>query len=801
MKKFINGLLALMLLVFAGVSTTSCSDEDYNTDQYQKGVHLNVFGPSPVMRGGQLRFLGSNLDQVAQVIIPGVDPITNIEVIASGVPSEIRVTVPKDGPEPGIIKLVTRTDETLETETPVAYTEPIVIEEIPTETVWPGKEITIKGDYLNLIHAVGFAENEVVGEENFTAHSRYAITLVVPETARTGKLSLYDVDITKLEDPSADVTYNIVESETALSVGTAKVASITSPRGNAQALGTVTAKLGEKVTFAGEYLQLVASLQFGDADASVYKDFTAFEVSKDGKSLSFVLPAEAPDGDINIVCKSGVLVPVGKLVTVAPSNLKAAPEPVKAGKELTVTGNDLDVVTQVQFPNCAVAEAQAAEGKLVVAVPAEAQEGDLLLIMANGKQTPVPFTLIKPTVSGFNMNPAAAGSDVVIQGTDLDLIVSATFEGGSTVKEFSVSEDGTALTVAVPLDAAEGKVVLALANGTVVETPSLSVDKPVFCYIPDVTVLTENDLKAGDLLNVAVENIDVLTGVEIDGTACQYVANNGKLFIGIPEGAGFKSKLRLISNNGEVTYDLSVVPNTEKHTVIWSGAWECDGWTGLEDLSWGKYDWASVNPGTELKLTITPLRPTDGWGCVSLRHGDSWGGLPEPIPGQYDFDVNAGTQVISVVLEANVLSDLVNNGGLIITGHNFVLSQVELVEHISLETVLWEGEAVVDDWGNQPTLLSDGGTELIEAGAKAGSVVRFYVKPTADTWNLQVVEGHWGGNFCDYSNENYNLDEHNGAVELTLTQEMLDKLFTVQNWGGSFILNGDNIVCTKITIE
>lgn len=100
MKKFINGLLALMLLVFAGVSTTSCSDEDYNTDQYQKGVHLNVFGPSPVMRGGQLRFLGSNLDQVAQVIIPGVDPITNIEVIASGVPSEIRVTVPKDGPEP-----------------------------------------------------------------------------------------------------------------------------------------------------------------------------------------------------------------------------------------------------------------------------------------------------------------------------------------------------------------------------------------------------------------------------------------------------------------------------------------------------------------------------------------------------------------------------------------------------------------------------------------------------------------------------------------------------------------------------
>lgn len=800
MKKFINGLIAIVLLLCSGVCTTGCSDDDYNTDQYQKGVHLNVFGPSPVMRGGQLRFLGSNLDQVAQVVIPGVDPITNIEVVTSGIPSEIRVTVPKDGSEPGIVQLVTRTDEVLSTETPVAYIEPIVIEEFTPEAM-PGQKIIIKGDYLNLIHAVGFAENVTVSEADFTKHGRYAIELAVPETARTGKLSLYDVDITKLADASADVTYNIVETETALIVGVPAISAVTSPRGTAQPLGTVTAKLGERVTIAGEYLQLVASLQFGDADATLYKDFTSFEVSEDGKSLSFALPAEAPDGDVNLVCKSGVPVPVGKLLTVAPSGLKAAPLPVKAGHELTITGSDLDVVAQIIFPNCAATDVQAADGKIVAAVPAEAVEGDVLLVMANGKQTPVPFTLVKPSVTGFNLNPAAAGSDVVIQGTDLDLIVSATFEGGSTVSEFTVSDDATALTVAVPLDAAEGAVTLALANGTTVVTPSLSVDKPVFCYVPDAGILTDNDLKAGDLLTVAVENIGVLTAVEIDGTPCQYVANGGNLYIGIPENAGFKSKLRLVSSNGEVTYDLSVVPNTEKHTVIWQGAWECDGWNGLEDLSWDKYDWSLVTPGTEIKFTLTPIRPADGWACMSLRHGDGWAALPEPIPGQYDLDVNAGSQVVSAMLDAGVLSDLVNNGGLIITGHNFVLSQVELVEHISLETVLWQGEAVADDWGNQPGLLSDGGAELQEAGAKVGSVVRFYVTPTADTWNLQVVEGHWGGNFCDYSNESYDLAAHNGAVEIVLTQEMLDKIYTVQNWGNTFLLNGDNIVCTKVTVE
>ena len=98
-----------------GLSLTACSEDDLDTNQYKGGVSLNVYGPSPVMRGGQLRFLGSNLDQIAQVEIPGVAPITNIQVVQAGVPSEIRITVPKDGPLPGLITLVTKTNERLTT--------------------------------------------------------------------------------------------------------------------------------------------------------------------------------------------------------------------------------------------------------------------------------------------------------------------------------------------------------------------------------------------------------------------------------------------------------------------------------------------------------------------------------------------------------------------------------------------------------------------------------------------------------------------------------------------------------------
>ncbi|MDE5956307.1 MAG: hypothetical protein K2G80_07425, partial [Bacteroidales bacterium] len=74
MKKIFNILaLASMCLTLLN----GCKEELVSTDQYAKeGVSLNVYGPQPVMRGGELRLLGSKLDQVTEVIIQGLAPIT-----------------------------------------------------------------------------------------------------------------------------------------------------------------------------------------------------------------------------------------------------------------------------------------------------------------------------------------------------------------------------------------------------------------------------------------------------------------------------------------------------------------------------------------------------------------------------------------------------------------------------------------------------------------------------------------------------------------------------------------------------
>ena len=108
--------------------------------------------------------------------------------------------------------------------------------------------------------------------------------------------------------------------------------------------------------------------------------------------------------------------------------------------------------------------------------------------------------------------------------------------------------------------------------------------------------------------------------------------------------------------------------------------------------------------------------------------------------------------------------------------------------------------------------IEDAGLELAEAGATAGQTVYFYLEQIgSDPWKVQVVEGHWGPTYlsvCAFGadTENgkfteYDLDANGGKIGITLTQEMLDAALTQQWWGGSFLLNGDNTKCTKVTLQ
>ena len=806
-------------MALVGLSLTACSNDDLSTNQYKGGFSLNAYGPNPVMRGGTLRFVGSNLDQVASIQIPGVAAITNYETVKAGVPSEIRVVVPKDGPTEGNITLTSKTNETIQTVSELTYTEPIDFESFSPASAMPGDIVTIKGDYLNLIYSLAFADEVIISEADFVKHDRYTIEVRVPEEAKTGKIELYTADLTVSSDEELD--YQIIASDKAIEIGTPSVTSITG-RNTAEALGNITAKAGEEIKIAGTYFNMVADVTIGGVSA------TDMKIANDGTGIVFTLPAEAPDGDIIIVCKSGVEVPAGTLTTVKPTNCVATPKPVKAGQTLTVNGNDMDLVVDIVFADAAGEFVLSNNLNLIktkeayaVTVPAEAIEGTLKLAMANGQLIDVDFTLVKPTVTGYDANPVSAGGKLTIKGTDLDLVKTVQFGEGSDIVE--VEGTATAITLTVPMNAKTGSPILTLANGyTVQNVPSITVNEAVFCYFTELPA-EDAEMKAGESFMLPVANGDKLTGVEINGEACQYVLSGGtNLIVSIPTTAKKGSSVRLISSNGEITYTFDFIPNTEVNTVLWTGLADLKNWTFNWEI--GKGTNGDNNPnmfkdmdlqaGDVIRVYVTPV---DGWWMVKFYDGH-WaehleagvaagiGSTCEISPNNYNLDEHGGCIEFKATDKmVEQLTTLTDWGMCWVMMGQAVITKISVTHYNSLETTVWTGEAVADDWGNQPYILSDGGTELLAAGMKVGSLIRIYITATDASWNCQLVDGHWSPNTpfpgCDFNNGNWDLAEHGGALELQVTDYVYEHITSTQGWGGSFLLNGDNVICTKVTVE
>ncbi len=443
----------MCLILLAGVTLTACDDgEELSTDQYGNEIKLNSFGPCPVLRGGVLKFLGSNLDQITEVDLPGADPITAIDIKAAGTHSEIWINVPKEKCEPGIVVLKTAKGGEIRTLTPVTYEENIVL-----SSVYVGQEgnlngnvgdiVTFKGDYLNLMHEVIFADDVRVPETEFIAHDRYTIAVAIPKEAKTGKPMLSD------SNPEGE---NLLYADNAITIGL--------PTANVAVEAPV--KAGDIVTVKGTSLNLIESVELNGAEVPA----EGITVTDGNKTILFYLPATATDGEVTLVTFSGVKIPAGNIETVVPTQLVAAPAPVKNGAELTISGKDLDLVTGIAFPN-ADGEIKASDaGKLVAVVPETAQEGDITLSLANGKQVTVAYTLVKPTVTECSPSALMAGSKVMIKGTDLDLVQSITLPGdpAQTVTEFAAQNE-KAIALVIPTACAGSGLTLNLKNGTSIE--------------------------------------------------------------------------------------------------------------------------------------------------------------------------------------------------------------------------------------------------------------------------------------------------------------------------------------------
>ena len=76
--------LSALFTMLCLLGLTGCREE-LTTDQFDdESVVLSAFAPNPAVRGAELRIVGSNLDRIVEVQIPGSEAITDIEVVSSG---------------------------------------------------------------------------------------------------------------------------------------------------------------------------------------------------------------------------------------------------------------------------------------------------------------------------------------------------------------------------------------------------------------------------------------------------------------------------------------------------------------------------------------------------------------------------------------------------------------------------------------------------------------------------------------------------------------------------------------------
>ena len=273
--------------------------------------------------------------------------------------------------------------------------------------------------------------------------------------------------------------------------------------------------------------------------------------------------------------------------------------------------------------------------------------------------------------------------------------------------------------------------------------------------------------------------------------------------------------------------------------IVRTSIWKNDGSVAAATWSGSPYRFApetnstgeevyAVPTDTWEKMKTTPfnvqIQPAADW--FQIRILDGWWSVgnndANDITPSYEGLVDNGDGTFTFVVDLPSKPDLIpvlDAQHLLFAGDGFTFLEMYWEEEVLVpgggtptEVVLWEGEAIAEDWANQPNILSDAGVELQEAGAQPGQTIYLYMEPVdpAQHWYLELVEGHWSGVtylcLCAPGADTqgkfveYDLGANGGRAALEITQEMLDTAYVQQWWGGTFIANGDNLKITKVTI-
>ena len=345
-------------------------------------------------------------------------------------------------------------------------------------------------------------------------------------------------------------------------------------------------KAGDVIKIEGDYLNLIEEIIFYE-DVHVLKaDFK----SQTREAIEVVVPKEAQTGKI-IVSNGADIIPdaagnVGiplwvysddELNVALPGITKISPELIKAGSLLTIEGTDLDLVDSVAFEGNVGTRAFVSKTatKIEVNVPASAHDGKVKAVAFSGipVESSSSLTLVVPKITSIApnpvKNPVKDPATLTVTGTDLDLISTVTFVGGS---EGKIKEGGTAteISVEIPSDAKDGVVTFTTLAEKDVQSAALTFIKPT------ITGISATSIIAGDQMTITGTDLDLVASVKlidnvidstdfVSQTATQIVVQSLSSHL---TGTG---KLVLVTSNGsQVEYSQQITIGTPNIPAVTS---------------------------------------------------------------------------------------------------------------------------------------------------------------------------------------------------------------------------------------
>jgi len=267
---------------------------------------------------------------------------------------------------------------------------------------------------------------------------------------------------------------------------------------------------GATITITGANFIGVTAVSFGGVPAASFTVNSATGIT--------AIVDNGASGDVSVTTPGGTATLGGFTFIPPPVITGCTPLAAIAGQTMTITGNNFNNASAVNFGGTAAASFTVVSPTSITAVLAGGASGDVSVTTPGGTALLGGFSFIHaPVITSFTPTAAGAGQTVTITGSDFNAASAVSF-GGTAAALFTVVSSTTITAIAG--SGASGSVSVTTPGGTA-SMAGFTFTPPVVPVIPvPVIILFSPDTAiAGQVVTITGNNFTGATAVSFGGTA------------------------------------------------------------------------------------------------------------------------------------------------------------------------------------------------------------------------------------------------------------------------------------------